>query len=372
MRTILYIIRKEFIQISRDRTMLPVIIIMPFVQLIILVYAATFDMKRIDLAVVDEDLSGMSRMLTSKFEGSPFFHLTGATFSMEEAREMLIRDQADIVLRIPADFEKKLVTGSKSEVQQLINAINSMAAGLTSAYTNYVIADFNRNIIAESIGHSSMQPVKTIRIDHSFWFNPELDYKIFMVPGILVVLVTIIGSFLAALNIIREKEMGTIEQINVTPLQKYQFISGKLIPFWLIAMFELAFGLVLGKILFHIPIVGNLFVLFGFAGVYLLVALGIGLFISTLANTQQQVMFIMFFFLLTFILMSGIFTPVESMPDWARKVNIINPFAYFMRVIRMVILKGSGFHDISKEFYSLLVFAFIVLSAAVWRYRKTT
>ncbi len=372
MRTILYIIRKEFIQISRDRTMLPVIIIMPFIQLIILVYAATFDMKRIEMAVVDEDLSGMSRRLVSKFEGSPFFHVTGSTFSMREAREMLMRDQANIILRIPADFEKKLVAGGKSEVQQLINAINSMAAGLTSAYTNYVIADFNRNIIAESIGFSSLQPVKTVHVDYSYWFNPELDYKIFMVPGILVVLVTLIGTFLTALNIVREKEMGTIEQINVTPVQKYQFIIGKLVPFWIIAMLELAFGLTLGKILFDIPLVGSLFLLFGFAGVYLLVALGIGLFVSTLANTQQQVMFIIFFFLLTFILMSGIFTPVESMPDWARKVNIINPFAYFMRVIRMVILKGSGFHDISKEFYSLLLFASIVLGAAVWRYRKTT
>ena len=285
MGTILYIIRKEFIQIFRDRTMLPIIIIMPFVQLIILVYAATFDIKRIDMAVVDEDLSGMSRRLISKFEGSPFFHVTGATFSLEEAREMLISDRTDIILRIPSDFEKDLISGNKAEVQQLINAINSMAAGLTNAYTNYVITDFNKDIISENIGYKPVAPVKNIRIDYSYWFNPELDYKIFMLPGILVVLVTIIGSFLTALNIVREKEMGTIEQINVTPLQKYQFITGKLVPFWLIAMFELAFGLTLGKVLFDIPMVGSLFLLFGFAGVYLLVALGIGLFVSTLANT---------------------------------------------------------------------------------------
>ena len=192
-----------------------------------------------------------------------------------------------------------------------------------------------------------------------------------MLPGILVILITIIGMFLAALNIVREKEMGTIEQINVTPILKYQFIFGKLFPFWVIAMFELAFGLTIGKILFSIPMVGSLWLLFGFTAVYLIVALGLGLFVSTLSNTQQQVMFLMFFFMLTFVLLSGIFTPVESMPEWAHWVNKINPYAYFMRVIRMILLKGSGFWDISKEFFSLLIYGTIILSLAVWRYRKT-
>ena len=372
MRTLLYIIRKEFIQIFRDKTILPVIIVMPFVQLVILVYAATFDMKKIDMVIVDEDLSSFSRQLTSKFNGSPFFDLKGYTFSMKEAQDLLTSDEADIILRIPVHFERNLISGQKTSVQLLINAINATAGGLTNAYSRYVIQDFNQQIVTENVNYISMQPAKTIKVDYSYWYNPELNYQIYMLPGILVILVTIVGSFLAALNIVREKEMGTIEQLNVTPIHKYQFITGKLIPFWIIALGELAFGLILGKILFDIPFVGSLFLLFGFASVYLLVALGIGLLISTLANTQQQVMFIMFFFLLTFILMSGIFTPVESMPEWARKVNIINPFAYFMRVIRMVILKGSTFRDISHEFYSLLVYASIMLGLAVWRYRKTT
>ena len=372
MRTILYIIRKEFIQIFRDKTILPIIIVMPFVQLIILVYASTFDMKKIDMVIVDEDFSTFSRKLISKFEGSPFYDLRGNTFSLEEARDMLTSDEADIILRIPVHFERSLMTGGKAKVQLLINAINATAGGLTSAYSNNVISDFNRSIIAENINYIPVQPLKTIKVDYSYWYNPELNYKIYMLPGILVILVTIIGSFLAALNIVREKEMGTIEQINVTPIQKYQFITGKLVPFWIIAMGELSFGLVFGKIIFGVPFVGSLWLLFGFAGVYLLVALGIGLFISTLANTQQQVMFIIFFFILTFILMSGIFTPVESMPEWARRVNIINPFAYFMRVIRMVLLKGSTFSDIRYEFYALLTYATIILGLAVWRYRKTT
>ncbi|MEZ5146503.1 MAG: ABC transporter permease [Bacteroidales bacterium] len=272
---------------------------------------------------------------------------------------------------MPNGFEKNLVSGEVSDVQLLVNAINATVAGLTNAYSNYVIADFNKQMISENVNIIQPVKLKSVDVTYSYWYNPELNYKIYMLPGILVILITIIGAFLAALNIVREKEMGTIEQINVTPVQKFQFITGKLVPFWIIAMFELGFGLTLGKIIFDIPIVGNLGVLFGFAGVYLLVALGLGLLVSTMASTQQQVMFIIFFFLLTFIMMSGIFTPVESMPDWAQKVNIINPFAYFMRVIRMVLLKGSGFRDISREFFSLLIYAAIILSLAVWRYRKT-
>lgn len=371
MRTIRFLIQKEFIQILRDKTMLPIIIVLPFVQLIILVYAATFEMKQIDMMVVDQDQSSFSRRLVSKFEGSTFFTIYGSTFSMDEARKKMTEDKIDIILHIPNKFEQNLITGQNPKLQLLINAINATAAGLTNAYSNYVIADFNRQVITENINYIVPVQQKGINTNYSYWYNSELNYKIFMLPGILVILITIISSFLAALNIVREKEMGTIEQINVTPIKKYQFIVGKLVPFWIIAMFELGLGLIIGKILFSVPMVGSLWLLFGFAGVYLLVALGAGLLISTMASTQQQVMFIIFFFLLTFILMSGIFTPVESMPEWGQKVNILNPFAYFMRVIRMILLKGSEFKDISKEFFSLLIYAVILLSLAVWRYRKT-
>lgn len=371
MRTILYIIQKEFIQIFRDKTMLPVIFILPIIQLIVLVYAATLEMKHIDMIVVDNDLSTVSRKLVSKFEGSPFFYVNSATFNIKEAEHQMTADKADIILNIPAGFEKDLIKENKSTLQLQINAINATSAGLTNAYANYVLADFNKNIITEYIHSITPVPQKSININYSYWYNPELNYKIYMLPGILVILITIIGMFLTALNIVREKEMGTIEQINVTPIVKYQFIFGKLFPFWVIAMFELAFGLAIGKILFNIPMEGSLLLLFGFTSVYLITALGIGLLISTLANTQQQVMFIVFFFMLTFVLMSGIFTPTESMPEWAQYVNLLNPYAYFMRVIRMVLLKGSDFWDIYKEIVALIIYGSIVLSMAVWRYRKT-
>ena len=215
--------------------MLPVIFIVPIVQLVVLVYAATLEMKKIDMVVVDQDLSSTSRKLISKFDGSPFFQVNGSTFSIREAENEITTDRADIVIVIPPDFEKELFKENKSTLQLQINAINATVAGLTNAYASMVIADFNRNIITENINYIQPSINKSISINTSYWYNPELNYKIYMLPGILVILVTIIGMFLAALNIVREKEMGTIEQINVTPIVKYQFIFGKLFPFWVIA-----------------------------------------------------------------------------------------------------------------------------------------
>ncbi len=352
--------------------MLPVIFVMPLVQLIILLHAATLEMKQIELFVVDKDLSSTSRRLVENFKHSPFYILKDYSTSIEEAEQELRRGNVDIILHIPSGFERAMVRESSVKIQILIDAINGISAGLINGYTQAIIAGFNQKIISEWIGTTGTNHFQNIELTYSLWYNPRLNYKIFMLPALMVVLITIIGMFLSALNLVREKELGTLEQINVTPIRKYQFIIGKLVPFWIIALFELAFLMVIGILFFNLPVLGNVGLLFGFASVYLLVVMGAGLFISTVSQTQQQVMFVSFFFMILFILMSGIFTPVETMPDWAQKINIINPLAYFMRVIRMVILKGSGFSDISKEFISLSVYAIIVFSLAVWRYRKTT
>jgi len=372
MKTILFILQKEFIQILRNRTMLPLIIVLPIVQLLILVNAATFDMKDIDMYVVDKDLSTTSRQLISKFEASPFYNLVNQSFNLEDGHDKLLKDKAELIVHIPEHFEHDLRNENHSSLQLLINAINGNAAGLIHAYSANIISGFNQQIAVEWSQNKPAQAGQPLEVVYSYWYNPEMNYKIYMVPGILVILVTIISLFLTAMNIVREKEMGTIEQVNVTPIRKYQFIVGKLVPFLVIALFELAFGLFLGKMIFDVPIVGNLTLLFGFTVVYLLVILGFGLFLSVISESQQQVMFVTFFFMLVFILMSGIFTPTESMPEWANKVNVVNPIAYLMKVIRMILLKGSGFMDISKEFYSLLIYACLSLGLAVWRYRKTT
>lgn len=370
MKTLIFILQKEFRQVFRNKTMLPIIFVLPVVQMIVLAYAATLEIKNIDIVVVDKDLSTTSHQLINKFEGSAFFNIVSSTFNLNEAEDYLKEDKADLIIQIPAGFEKTLIRENESKLQIIVNAINGTVAGVSNAYVSNIIMDFNKDVITDWYKKPEISAGKSINVNFSHWFNPELNYQTYMVPGILVILVTIIGMFLSGLNLVREKEMGTTEQINVTPIKKYQFIVGKLLPFWIIALFELSFGLVIGKLIFDIPIIGSLFVLYSVAAIYLLVVLGIGLFISTSAQTQQQVMFVCFFFLLIFILMSGIFTPTESMPDWAQKLNYVNPIYYFMRTIRMILLKGSGFADVANEMVSLSVYAFLSLGLAVWRYKK--
>jgi ABC-2 type transport system permease protein len=371
MRLVLLLIKKEFLQILRNRTMLPIIFVVPIVQLVILVEAATMDMKRIDYVIVDLDRSSLSNRLVSKIGSSPFFHLRKMTGSIDEAKELMLTNKADLVISIPDNFEKDFYAQKKTDIQLMVDAINGMAAGITNAYITSIITNFNQEIMKD-MGNNALVSIqqKTIKSEFTYWYNPELIFKIYIVPGILALLVTIMGMFLSGLNLVREKEMGTMEQINVTPIKKYQFILGKLIPFLFIALFDLGFGLFLGKLLYDIPMEGSLLLLFSFAIVYLVTALSLGLLISTFSSTQQQVIFVAFFFLITFILMSGIFTPAESMPDWAQKINFINPIAYFMRVSRMVLLKGAGFIDIMKDMISMSIYGAIIFSLAIWRYRK--
>lgn len=372
MKIIRTLLIKEFKQIIRNRFILPVIIVIPLIQMILLTYAASLEMKGIKMAVVDEDRSSLSRLLISKFSGSPFFEIVHQSAHYEEAYILLGHDEVDVILRFGSQFEEQLYRERNTELQLVVNAINATEAGLVNAYSAQIISGYNNEIRTAVFGMGNGGGMTRLEMIPKLWYNPLLDYKIYMFSGILVLIVTLIGMLLTALNLVREKEMGTTEQINVTPVRKYQFITAKLLPFWLIALFELAFGLVVGRILYDLPIRGSLGLLFLVASVYLMVVLGFGLFLSTISNTQQQLMFVTFFFIITFILMSGVFTPTESMPVWAQRINLINPVAYFMKVIRMVLLKGSGFRDISREFFSMLVYATLILTLAVTNYRKTT
>ena len=349
--------------------MVLIIVAVPLIQLFILAHAATMEMKNVDVYVVDLDRSQASRDMIGKFKGSPFFKIIGHTFSYEEAGEALKRNRADLIIYVPSGFEREIEKEQGSAVQLVINAINNSEASLIKAYAVSIIKDYNRNLVVGKLGISgNPEPIKTT---YSLWYNPELDYKTYMVPGILVILVTLIGMFLSAMNVVREKEIGTMEQINVTPIRKYQLIIGKLLPFWFLALFELAFGLAFAKIVFDIPILGSLWLIFLCAGVFLLVMQGLGLFISTFSNTQQQAMFLSWFFVVIFILMSGLFTPVESMPEWAQAINKVNPLAYLIGMLRMIMLKGSGFENIDSQLFTLLLLAIFMLFLAMLRYRKT-
>lgn len=371
MRTIFYLIRKEFIQIFRNKFIGRAIFGVPIIQMLILVPAVTFEVKSIKLCIIDRDISTASRSLKNQLEGSTFFKIIHHTFSEDEASDLLMKDKCNLVLHIPAGFEKETGTGKPARLLATVNAINASTAQLSWAYLNGVLFDYNSDLVIKNINTLTPVSFPRININNRYWYNEMLNYKYYMLPGILGILVTAIGFLLAGLNLVREKEIGTIEQINVTPVRKHQFIIAKMIPFLIIGLADMVIGLVLGKIAFNIPFEGSIALLFLCATIFLIAVLGFALFISTFSGTQQQYMFIAFFCMIIFILMSGIFTPLESMPEWAQKLDLINPVAYIMRINRMVMLKGSTIKDISTDIYSLVVIAVFFTLFAVKRYRKT-
>jgi ABC-2 type transport system permease protein len=370
MRTILFLIRKEFLQIFRNKFISKAIFGVPIVQMLILVPAITFEIKNVSLCVIDKDMSYESRGLINKLEGSKFFKVNFTTFSEDEANKLLHRGKCGLILQIPSGFGKDLLTGNQGMLMVTVDAINATTAQLSWAYLNGVIRDYNVNLITENIHNNPIAPLPQIQITNRYWYNELLNYKYYMLPGILVILVTAIGFLLAGLNMVREKEIGTIEQINVTPVRKYHFIIAKMVPFLIIGLIDLALGLAIGKIAFNIPFEGSILLMFFGAAIFLVAVLGLALFISTFSDTQQQYMFVAFFFMIVFILMSGIFTPAESMPIWAQKFNLVNPVAYLIRINRMVMLKGSTINDIGKDLYSLTFIAIAFSALAVRQYRK--
>ncbi|WP_339611324.1 ABC transporter permease [uncultured Planktosalinus sp.] len=373
MKIIRYIIQKEFRQIFRNKGMLPIIFVLPLLQLIILSNAATYEVKNIQFSYIDHNQSSSSRALIEKFEASTYFQVTEQFSSMKAATTAMLKGDVDVILEIPQHFERELHRDQKTDLGITIDAIDGAAAGVTSVYIKRILFSYNKNIRSKLLQNNTDRPqLVSISSIPSFWYNETLNYKTFMVPGILVLLVTMITLFLAAMNIVREKEIGTLEQINVTPIKKYQFIIGKLFPFWVIGMGLLTIGLIIAKIIFNVPMLGSLPLMYAYTSIYILVILGMGLFISNFTDTQQQAMFIAWFFMVIFILMSGLFTPIESMPGWAQLLTEFNPIKYFVEVMRMLMLKGASFYDILPQFTKTLVYALIMNGLAVWSYKKTS
>ena len=370
MRTLRFLLQKEFRQIFRDPSILRIIFVMPMIQLLILPWAADYEVKDIQLSVVDYDHSSYSRQLITKITASGYFQLQSYDNSFSTALHNIEKDKSDLILEIPVLFEKDLVKENESTLFMAINAINGVKANLGGAYLRSIIQDYNKEVRLKWVQFPRFNPEKNIEIASSNWFNPLMNYKYFMVPGILVLLVTMVGSFLASLNIVKEKEIGTIEQINVTPVKKYQFILGKLIPFWVLGLIVLSIGMLIARLAYGIIPAGSLFTIYAFAGVYLLAVLGLGLLISTFTSNQQQAMLISFFMMMIFILLGGLYTSIDSMPAWARAITKINPVSYFIDVMRMVVLKGSSLSDIRYHLFTVFGFAVILNTWAVISYKK--
>lgn len=370
MRVLKFLLQKEFQQILRDSSIFRILLLEPMIQLLLLPLAADFQIKNINLSIIDHDQTQYSQRLIHKIVSSGYFKLSDHSVTFPQALTSVEQNKTSLILEIPPHFERDLIKNSEADLFVATNSINGIKAGLGSSYIQQIIQDYNQSIRMKWISSPRLNILPTIEIEYSNRFNPHMNYQYFMVPGILVMLLTMVGFTYATLNIVKEKELGTIEQINVSPIRKSYFILGKLIPFGILGLGVFTIGLLISRWLYGIVPVGNYTTLYVFASVYLVALLGLGLLLSTYSQTQQQAFLIAFFIIMVFILLSGLFTPIESMPHWARVITWFNPVAYFIEVIRMVILKGSGLAEIKNQIFVLIGFAIFFNGWAVLSYRK--
>ena len=377
MRRILFLARAEVLHVVRDRATLAQVLVVPIVQLLILSNAATFQISNTPTYVVDLDRSSYSRGLVSRFRASGHFLVDQQSESLALANQALLRGDATMVLTIPHDFESSIVRTGTAPIQLEVNAEKGSAAGIVQAYASSIAAAYASELDTSARGASTTRTeapprrgTPGIDLQVRSWYNPALNYKHYMVPGILVALVTLIGTLLSAQNIAREKELGTLEQLNVTPMTRGQFIAAKLLPFWALGMINLGIGLLVGALVFGVPMRGSLLLLFGSAAVYLVAALAIGLFISSLVETQQQAMFVTFFVMNVYLLMSGLFTPIDSMAPWVQVVSQLNPVRHFVTISRAILIKGAGPAEIARPLLTLTAFGAVTLALAIRQYSK--
>jgi len=374
-RTLRFLLRKEYLQIFRDPLMVAQMLLVPCIQLALLANAATFEVRSARLVVVDEDRTATSRGLADRLTAAGRFEVVRAGGSAARADEAMMRREAAVILHVPRDFERDLVRTGTAPVQLVLNAEDGAAAGVTLSYAQRIVADYATELAATlrlstATADGPVPGRGRIDVRARGWYNPELDYRQYMVPGILVQLVTMVGTLLTALNIVREKELGTLEQLNVTPVRRGEFIAAKLIPLWSLGMVALTIGMLVARFAFHVPMRGSVLLVFGTASIYLLAALGVGLLVSTMVRTQQQAMFVSFFILLVYLLMSGLFTPVRSMPTWAQWLAQANPVMHFIEIMRAVMLRGAGPREIARSLAVLTVLAAVMFSLSIRQYAK--
>jgi ABC-2 type transport system permease protein len=361
-----YLLEKEFKQIFRNAFIPKLIFGMPVMMMLVLPWAANQEIKNVKLSVIDNDRSTFSERLINKIVASGYFLLTDVSNSYNEALQSVEAGESDIILEISQDFERELYKTGITNVMISANAVNGMKGGLGSAYLSGIINDFAGELTTEQ-GNNSQFSI----LNSQFRFNPHLNYKVFMIPALFVMLLTLLTGFLPALNIVGEKELGTTEQLNVTPMNKGIFILAKLIPYWIIGIVVLSICMGLAALIYGLIPAGSIATIYVYAIIYILVVSGLGIIVSNYSDTMQQALFVTFFFMLIIILLSGLFTPISSIPRWAQIITTINPLKYFIEVMRAVYLKGSSIKELLPQFFALCSFAITFNAWAVVSYRKS-
>lgn len=360
-------IKKEFRQLMRSREMLIVLFALPAVQLLVMGFAVTNEVKNLRLGILDYDRSAISRELVNSFTSSDRFRLIKVE-ATDNASGLISSWKAQLVLVIPPDFSEDYQLGKESSLQLVLDGIDGNSAAVANSYAAGVVADFHQRQLRQK-KPSAIRPKvnRQVHLISQMSFNPDLKSNLNTIPGIIAILVTVTSMMLSAISLVKEKELGTLEQLMVTPVKKYQLMAGKIIPYLLITLLQLQVAIVLAGLIFGLQLAGSYFVLLLFSVIYLFTTLGFGILISSRVASQQQAMFFSWFIMVVIILLSGFFVPVQNMPKAIRWISFFNPLSHYMTVLREIVIKGSTLLQLSRELWilsgsGLLIFGFSVLS----------
>jgi ABC-2 type transport system permease protein len=359
--------KKELIELRRDPRLFAVVIVAPIVQLNVLGYAATTDVKDIPIAIVDADRSSHSRALVHRFETSANFKILAMPGSTSEIDPYLDRGEVWMAISIPPDYGRKVETAGRTAIQIVADGTDSNSTGVAMSYAQALIGGYAQDLAAARGSKVTALVQPEIRV----WFNPRLESRDFMIPGIVALLLLVITTNLSAMAIVREKEIGTLEQLNVTPLARWELIAGKLLPYAFIGIIDVILVLIVAIYWFEVPMRGSLPLLFGMCLIYLMSTLGLGLFVSTISKTQQQAMMTaIFFFLMPMIYLSGFVFPIENMPQWIQSLTYLIPLRYFLIIVRGIFLKGIGLEILWPHALALFAWGLGMLALATLRSSK--
>ncbi|OFW12294.1 MAG: hypothetical protein A3H29_12715 [Acidobacteria bacterium RIFCSPLOWO2_02_FULL_67_21] len=368
MRRAIHLMHKEFLELRQDPRLFGIVIIAPLLQLTMLGYAATTDVRDVPVVVVDEDRSSRSRDLIARFEASENFVVIDSVASTAQVQTYLDRGIAWMALSIPAGYAERVRAGRGATVQVIADGSDANSTNVALGYAGALVARYARELAAAA-GTGPAEPL--VGADIRVWFNPTLESRYFMVPGILALVLLVVSTTLSSMAIVREKEIGTLEQLNVTPLARWELIVGKLVPYAILGMIDVFLVVGVAVWWFEVPLLGSFALLVLMCAVYLLTALGLGLFVSTISNTQQQAMMTTaFFFLLPMVFLSGFVFPIENMPEVIQPITYAIPLRYFLVILRGIFLKGIGLEVLWPQALALLGWGVAILALATLRSTK--
>jgi ABC-2 type transport system permease protein len=375
MRRVRFLVWKELIELRQDPRLFGIVVLAPILQLFLLGYAATTDVRDVPVVVADADRSSESRALIARFDASPSFTVVGIVAGVHEVDPYLERQIAWLALEIPPGYGDAIGGGRPQTVQLLADGSDANSAGVSLGYAGNLIATYAQELAERKLAAAGA-PIGTggegaITPEVRVWFNPRLESRDFMLPGVLALLLLVITTNLSSMGIVREKELGTLEQLNVTPLRRWELIVGKLLPYALVGMLDVCLVLGTAVLWFEVPLRGSIWLLFGLTSIYLLTTLGLGLFVSTISSTQQQAMMTTTFFLLTpMIYLSGFIFPIENMPAVIQPLTYLIPLRYFLVILRSIFLKGVGLETLWPQALALTLWGVAILSLAIARSSK--